>query len=46
MEHNPTVPLSIDIQETLIMLAYVLLAIAAFVSIFRTRHDRVGSKLW
>lgn len=46
MEHNPTVPLSFDIQATLIMLAYALLTIAALVSIFRTRHDRVGSNLW
>lgn len=46
VEHNPTVPLSFDIQATLIMLAYVLLTIAALVSMFRTHHDRVGSKFW
>lgn len=46
MDHNPTVPLSFDIATALLMLAYVLLTIAALVSIFRTRHDRAGSKFW
>ncbi|MFE3290235.1 PLD nuclease N-terminal domain-containing protein [Rhodococcus sp. NPDC059234] len=46
MDHNPTVPLSFDIQATLIMLAYALLTVAALVSIFRTRHDGAGSKFW
>ncbi|CAM3074252.1 PLDc N-terminal domain-containing protein [Prescottella defluvii] len=40
------VPLSFDIRATLIMLAYALLTAAALVSIFRTRHDRAGSKFW
>ncbi len=39
-------PLSIDIQATLIMLGYVLLTIAALISILRTPHDRAGSKFW
>lgn len=46
MDHNPTLPLSFDIQATLIMLAHALLTAAALVSIFRTRHDRSGSKFW
>lgn len=46
MDRNPTVPLMFDIQVTLIMLGYIVLAIAAFVSIFRIPHDRAGSKFW
>ncbi|WP_280763329.1 PLD nuclease N-terminal domain-containing protein [Prescottella agglutinans] len=47
MDHNPTLPLSFDIRATLIMLTYVVLTVAALISIFRIRHDRAGSKfLW
>lgn len=46
MDHNPTLPLSFDIRTTLIVLAYVALAIAALASIFRFRHDRAGAKFW
>ncbi|WP_305093965.1 PLDc N-terminal domain-containing protein [Prescottella sp. R16] len=40
--NNPTVPLIFDIQ----VLVIVGLTVAALVSIFRTRHDRAGSKFW
>jgi ABC-type uncharacterized transport system permease subunit len=46
VDHNPTVPLSFDIQVALIMLTYAMLTIAALISILRTRHDRAGSKFW
>ena len=46
MDHNPTLPLSFDVQATLVVLAYIVLAIAALVSIFRITHDRTGSRFW
>ncbi|WP_137723322.1 PLDc N-terminal domain-containing protein [Prescottella subtropica] len=46
MDHTATLPLSFDIRVTVIVLVYVGLIVAALVSIFRTRHDRVGSKFW
>ncbi|WP_430331494.1 PLDc N-terminal domain-containing protein [Rhodococcus sp. ACT016] len=45
-EHDVLLPLSFDIQATLIMLAYPSLVIAALISIFRVPHDRAGSKFW
>lgn len=43
---NLTVPIGADITWTMMMLGYLLLAIAALVSIFRTPHDRAASKFW
>lgn len=46
MDHNPTLPLSFDIQATLVMFTVAALTVAALISIFRIRHDRAGSKFW
>jgi hypothetical protein len=46
MEFDATIPLGYDIAYTVIVALWAILTGAALVSVFRTHHDRSGSKFW
>lgn len=46
MEFDATIPLGYDIAYAVIVALWAILTGAALVSVFRTHHDRSGSKFW